>query len=185
MGGNTDNKLTIRPPGAMHHARWMAKAIYSLKMCLLQSEFSLTDQEKDGLLALSLFIVTTYVKPWITCPSALKAPYQDLCFLKTLKQYENIDKEISKSAFAKFCQHLWYLSPECAIFSLFDNDVELETKAKMVANFSKENVSNNIKRYILDEGSTDFLLSKHMLLFLIVCLLLTLFVLQKNKCATL
>jgi hypothetical protein len=33
LGGDHENKLKIRPPGAMHQARWMARAIYSLKMC--------------------------------------------------------------------------------------------------------------------------------------------------------
>ena len=39
LRGGKEKKLKIRPPGAMHHARRMAQAIYSLKICLLQSHF--------------------------------------------------------------------------------------------------------------------------------------------------
>ena len=37
LGGDKEKKLKIRPSGTMHQARWMARAIYSLKICLLQS----------------------------------------------------------------------------------------------------------------------------------------------------
>ena len=32
-----------------------------------------------------LIIATVYVKPWLGCSLAVKVPYQDLCFSKTLK----------------------------------------------------------------------------------------------------
>ena len=31
LGGDTEKKLKLRSPGAMHQARWMARAVYSLK----------------------------------------------------------------------------------------------------------------------------------------------------------
>ena len=67
----------------MHQARWMARAIYSLQICLLQSHFKISMKEKQALRDVSLFIATVYVKHWLGCSLAVKAPYQDLCFLKT------------------------------------------------------------------------------------------------------
>ena len=72
--------------------------------------------------------------PWLGCSLAVKAPYQDLCFLKILKGYDKVDKVISQAALSKFCQHLWYLSEEIAALSLFDNAVDEETKVRIVAN---------------------------------------------------
>ena len=66
----------------MHQARWMARAIYSLKICLLQSHFKISMKEKQALRDVCLFIATVYVKPLLGCSLAVKAPYQDLCFLK-------------------------------------------------------------------------------------------------------
>lgn len=85
LGGNADLKLKIRPPGAMHQARWMARKIYSLKILLLSSQFKMTNEDMVALQDVCLFIVTSYVKPWCQCSSAVKAPYQDLRFLKSLK----------------------------------------------------------------------------------------------------
>ena len=70
--------------------------------------------------------------------SAVKAPYQDLCFLKTLEGYEKVDKVISQAALSKFCQQLWYLSGEIAALSLFYDAVDEETKVRIVANLERE-----------------------------------------------
>lgn len=80
LGGDTEHKFKIRPPGAMHQARWMAKVIYSIKISLLSSQFTISNKDKTALLDVCLFIVTSYVKPWLQCNLAIKAPYQDLYF---------------------------------------------------------------------------------------------------------
>ena len=74
----------------------------SLKICLLQSHFKISMKEKQALREVYLFIATVYVKPWLGCSLAVRAPYQDLWFLKTLKDYEKVDKVISQSALSLF-----------------------------------------------------------------------------------
>lgn len=148
LGGDKDRKFKIRPPGAIHQARWMARAIYALKIALLGAQLKVTKKDKASLFDVCLFIVTSYVKQWLQCILAVKAPYQDLCFLKSMKAYEKIDSNVSKAALQKFSQHLWYLTDEVAALSLFDDDVSLEFKIKMVENLTKENPSTHGKRYI-------------------------------------
>jgi len=148
LNGDPDRKLNIRPPGAMHQARWMARAIYSLKICLLSSQSKLTSKDKASLLDVCIFIVTCYVKPWLQCTIPIKTPNQDLCFLKSLKKYENVEKNISKAALHKFSQHLWYLTDEAAILSLFDDEVDEATKINIVASLTNETISTTGKRYI-------------------------------------
>lgn len=70
----------------------------------------MSTMEKQPLRDVCLFIVTVYVKPWFECSSAIKAPLQDPCFLKTLKGYEKLDRVISEAVLMKFRQHVWYLS---------------------------------------------------------------------------
>lgn len=111
----------------------------------IQNEFS---RQTSILQDVCLFIVTVYVKPWLEWSLAVKAPYQDLCFLKTLKDYEKVDKIVSQAPLSKFCQHLWYLSEEIAILSLFDKLVDGKTKMKMVVHLERENVSNFGKKYV-------------------------------------
>ncbi|GBM38425.1 hypothetical protein AVEN_260808-1 [Araneus ventricosus] len=132
----------------MHQARWMARAIYSLKLSLFSSQLKLNTKGKEALLNVCLFIVTSYVKPWLQCILAVKAPYKDLCFLKSLKAYEKVNESISKAALQKFSQHLWYFTDEIAVLALFDDDVDEETKLKMVANLHRNIFSIHEKRYI-------------------------------------
>ncbi|KAG8233329.1 hypothetical protein J437_LFUL017307, partial [Ladona fulva] len=95
---------------------------------LLRDQFKITSKDKAALLDVCLFIVTSYVKPWLQCILALKAHYQDMCFLKLMKAYGKIDKSIAKAALQKISRHLWYLTDEASILSLFDDDVDQLTK---------------------------------------------------------
>ncbi|GBN09310.1 hypothetical protein AVEN_207059-1 [Araneus ventricosus] len=95
-----------------------------------------------------MFIVTIYVKPWRQCVLAVKTPYKHLCFLKSLKAYEKVNESISKAALQKFSQQLWYCTDEIAVLALFDDDVDEETKLKMVANLHREIFSTHEKRCI-------------------------------------
>jgi len=43
---------------------------------------------------------------------AASAPLNDIKFLKELKKYEEIDKNVSEVAISKFINHLYYLTEE-------------------------------------------------------------------------
>ncbi|GBP90157.1 hypothetical protein EVAR_65408_1 [Eumeta japonica] len=79
---------------------------------------------------------------------AVKAPNQDLCYLKKLKDYETVDKLISEAVLSKFSRHFWYLSEEITVLSLFDDVINKETKGKIVMNLQSESLDDTGKRYI-------------------------------------
>jgi len=60
LGGAPGSCVKFRDPVAMHRARWMAKAIYSLKMYMFQDQFVLTAAEKKGVTDISLFVDLIY-----------------------------------------------------------------------------------------------------------------------------
>ena len=55
---------------------------------------------------------------------------------------------ISNAALNKFSQHLWYLSEEIAILSIFDEEVDEKTKRNIVENLQKESFGDSGKRYV-------------------------------------
>ncbi|XP_074110989.1 uncharacterized protein LOC141535098 [Cotesia typhae] len=55
-------KFSFRKPGACHHARWMAKAIYILKMYMLREQLSLKKGEDNKLRQICVFVTMVYVK---------------------------------------------------------------------------------------------------------------------------
>jgi len=138
IGGNLENKIKMHPPGAMHQARWMARAIYCLKIFLFRSQYNISDLTKKAIGEICVFIIKFYVKAWFTCPLPNKSPNQDLQFIKDMKLYEVFDREISRVSIQKLCNHLWYLTEEAAALSFFDDSIPLEVKRQMVKALKKK-----------------------------------------------
>ena len=62
LGDSSANDLTFRAPGAVHNARWMAKAIYSLKLYIFREQFELNARELKGVTDVSLFVAIIYCR---------------------------------------------------------------------------------------------------------------------------
>ena len=68
---------------------------------------------------------------WLDTPKPALAPNQDLQLKKSLIKYKKINKHISDNSLSKIINHLWYLNPEQAAFSLFNNSLSNCIKRKM------------------------------------------------------
>lgn len=86
------------------------------------------------------FIVFVYIEAWYTSPLSAEAPYNYLKLVKKFEEYKVIDSELSSIAIKKIKNHRWYLVPECAALSFFDENIPTQTKKKMVEALSKENI---------------------------------------------
>jgi len=49
LGSAPARGVSFMSPGAMHHARWISKVIYSLKIWMFRAQFKLTPAEERGL----------------------------------------------------------------------------------------------------------------------------------------
>jgi len=149
LGGTTTRGISFQYPGAMHHTRWISKAIYSLKIFIFRKQFKLKKNEEDSIRSICIFLIRLYIKAWFCAPIASLAPFQDLQFLKSLVDYENIHKNISQSTLKKLCGHLWYLAPETAALAFFDTNLTIETKIKMVDFIKQNNLTSEINKRII------------------------------------
>ena len=141
-------------PGAMHQARWMSKIIYSFKIWMFRSQFTLTAREEKGLRELCIFFARVYVKAWYTAPLPTAAPNNDLQLLKSLSAYSTINAAISKAASRKMADHLWYLSETLVGLAFFDSSVSCEIKDKMVtAMFEVDGEDDSLKRVKINDIS--------------------------------
>lgn len=122
----------FRAPGATSNARWMSKAIYSLKMFIFRDQFKLTSRELKGLRDICLFLIRLYIKVWFGCTNAIAAPFQDLSYIKSSIEYAKSDSTVSKAILDKKSNHLWYLCEELVALAFFDSNVSFEVKRKMV-----------------------------------------------------
>ena len=120
-------------PGADHHARWMIKAIYVLKMVLLQHQLpDLHWQTKKKMEKMALFVVFVYLRPWFTA-SGLSAAQNVLIFCKSLVKYKKINNGVSSKTLAVLNRHTWYFTEDLISLSLFNENLSLETRTLLAA----------------------------------------------------
>jgi hypothetical protein len=144
LGGVDRDKASFKSPGAFHHARWMAKAIYCIKICLFRQQFSLTPMEKRNITELALFASLVYARFWHEAPLPIKAPLNDLLLIEELGHYPNAT--VANAALTAFSRHLWYFSEILVGLSLFDDRIEVDVKTKMVENLQVAKASKSVKR---------------------------------------
>lgn len=144
----------FRRPGALHHARWMANAIYGLKMYLFRKQFMTDCNQIERFV---LFVIQVYIKGWYEAPIATNAPLNDLKFIRCLKNYP--DEELSQSTSQKFEKHLWYISELNISLAFFDENVDEEVKRKMVLNLKKKSSGKNmtrVKKFSAGKGLEEY-----------------------------
>ena len=74
-------------PGPDHHARWMSKKIYTLKINLLLRIFMMTEQEQAQVQEISKYILIFCVKPWFESPLPTSAARNDLTYMTKVMRY--------------------------------------------------------------------------------------------------
>jgi len=147
VGLETSNNSAIRKPGALHRARWMAKAIYSMKIELLydgnETAFSLTAHELQGLQRFNRFVVSVYIQSWFTARSTADAPVNDILLIQRLEAFDDI--ALSRAGLKMMHRHSWYLSPELATLAIFSDLLSTDEKAHIVLTLTNERGSHLLK----------------------------------------
>lgn len=133
LGGIPPLGVRFRVPGAYHHARWMSKIIYIMKIYLFRHQFKLTKHEDRSIAEFAIFASLVYIKAWIQCPIPADAPLNDLDFIKLLIDYKDVSPSISQTALKTIGRHLWYLSAELIPLVLFSQRVSVDEKNSLAA----------------------------------------------------
>lgn len=131
LGGTPPGKFSFKKPGAIHHARWLAKALYTLKMYLFRDQIELPKLDLEGLKEICLFIISAYQFYWFTANKPHLAASNDLKFIQTLSSSKVICSKICEAALDKISSHFTYLSEGLIAMALFDDDLPVETKNKI------------------------------------------------------
>ena len=136
LGGKLpdDKQFRMKAPGARHHARWMSKVIYTIKIAMLKHQ--LGKEISGGLLKkiveLAQFLCLYYVKPWMRATLPVQAPIEDLNLYKMMlsnaigHKSEEI-QQLSQAVASKFENHFWYLTEHLVVLSLF-SDASVQQK---------------------------------------------------------
>lgn len=162
-GKAAPSQIKFYKPGAQSRARWMAKAIYGLKIFMFREQFQLNTTETKALREFCIFVVFLYVEPWFTATRGYAAANLDLNFIKRLHCFKEVNKPVSEIGLKKFCNHLWYLSPEAAAMAFFDESIPDVIKLRMVQNIKQapeDEEESSVKRIRVIKQNYHFLLDK-------------------------
>ena len=105
LGGEIEGQLSIRAPGAILNPRWMAKTIYSIKICLFKNQMQLTAHETLGLMTVSVFVSMVYARFWHEAALPQRAPLNDIKLLHLLHEYPECC--VSAKVSTALRRHLW------------------------------------------------------------------------------
>jgi hypothetical protein len=119
-------------PGAYHHARFMGKCIYLLKMFILSPIFPvITAAQLRSLMRLVKFVLAIYGRNFLSTGVPSHTPLNVYNLYYELHSYRSIDNQISRKAVTVFSRHEWYLTEEMVMMALFDSRVSHDLKQMM------------------------------------------------------
>lgn len=165
---------TFMVPSSISKARWMAKAIYGLKMYLFRDELDLEEDFEEDLLQFVLFVSIIHCKHWNRCTNAFDAPANDLSLIAELEKYSRYNELIALPVLNSFLNHLWYLGEELVVLSLFSDKVTVEDKNRMRIKLisktypTRGDNSLRLKNYIDGMQLPDFVSERSRFLFSIL-----------------
>lgn len=154
-------------PGTVHKARWMTKILYVVEMVLLEQQIHslpkntiATRSQQQKLRIFVNFVYLIYGRWWMTCISAVDAPWHDICLYQDLLKYAYVNCDVFASAQQALKRHLWYLCPEMIPLALFSDVVpmsELQHLAEqLLAVRPADNVALPADRYGTGFGKPKF-----------------------------
>ena len=161
------DNFSFKYPGADHHARWMSKAIYFLKLALLSGQISdceehevavdddeetkkrkrkkvkksdgmiMTETEKKNVDEVAEFIGLFYAQAFFESPLSSSAPYNDLVFMSNMRRYRQYRPVIADACLASCLRHLWYVTPQLIVFSFVDPQIPSTERESMAKELFK------------------------------------------------
>ncbi|XP_077155302.1 uncharacterized protein LOC143817697 [Ranitomeya variabilis] len=165
LGGWDKNDFEFRVPGALTEARWMAKAIYVLKIVLFAKQLHISNTKFKGIRKVARLVCLIYVRFWHEAVVSRWAPKNDLEMLQLLQYYP--DKDVRESALTVAKRHIWYLSETNIGLAFLDERIGQAEKDKMFENLRmKPAKKKELKRLegknLVFEGKdlSDFVTSK-------------------------
>ena len=145
----------------------MAKILYAVKMVLLEQQIQslpkgtiATADQQQKLRIFVNFLCLIYSRWWITCTSAVDAPWHDICLYQEIQKYTPVNPDVAASALKAFKRHLWYLCPEMVPLALFSDIIpklELQYLAERLLEVQPgNNVTLSTDRYGTGFGKPKF-----------------------------
>jgi hypothetical protein len=110
----------------------MAYSIYFLKMQLLSEQFEMSDLEAAKVKSMATFVALFHSKAFLQSRLSSIAPSVDLKYLQHMELYKKENAKAAQVAINSIQNHLWYLTEEIVVLSIFDEDLPPTLRKSLV-----------------------------------------------------
>lgn len=164
------NEVKFRALINPSNARFMSVLIQGIECYLFRNELNFESPEREkvkkNLERFGAFVGLLYIRFWNKCTSLFDSTFNDLQFLQELQKFGQFDYGISQIAISALNRHLYYMSEELSVLSIFSDKITLTEKVH-ISNILKEmknkqmparrNTSSNHIKFSDGNESTDWL----------------------------
>ncbi|XP_065680271.1 uncharacterized protein LOC124806608 isoform X1 [Hydra vulgaris] len=123
----------LQKTGAVHHARFLGKSLYYLKLQLLCKQLTFVqenDNLREDLKLICEFIVCFYTRWYLQAHKAIQSPASDLDAIFQMKEYKKVcsNAEAVDAVLASLYKHTWYLDSTIIPLALLDKNISMDKK---------------------------------------------------------
>ena len=138
LSGHLPEKYQMRRPGAASEARFMADALYILKIALLKSQLQLSGKEEENVKKLAVFIALFHAPYFLRAGLAAAAAADDLTYFREMLELSNLPefRDTADAVVKSLARHTAYLESAAVVFSLFNEDLTKEQRQAMADKLS-------------------------------------------------
>ena len=133
------HRVRMGPPGALHHARFMSKNRYYLRLMLLIKKatdiMDLSQSRIDEIKAMALYISIFHVPKFLSAEKSDIAAAQDVHAIWQMHQMMRVSDKLAEpisSVLKSLERHMWYLDPTTVVFALANTDMTVSDAEKTV-----------------------------------------------------
>lgn len=135
-GQLTYPRFTMRKPGAFNHARFLAKALYLIKISMMMDVIPdnvVPADKREAVDRMARFIVVFHSKYFLQAFLSTAGPRIDLQYWVDMSDYSRYDIEVSQEVQASILRQLWYLTEELVILTLFDQELSFQERTDIAS----------------------------------------------------
>ena len=101
-------------------------------MQLLSEQFEMTDLEAANVKSMATFVALFNIKAFLQSRLSSIAPLVDLKYLQHMELYKKENAKAAQVAINSIQNHLWYLTEEIVVLSIFDEDLPKTLRKSLV-----------------------------------------------------
>ena len=133
VSGVVQIAFTMRHPGAFHHARFLHKALYIIKMSMMDilPEEVVPADKRESVDRMARFIVLFHAKYFLQAFLPAAGTRLDLQYWKDMSDFSRFDAEVSFEVQQSILRQMWYLTEELSVLSLFDCGLSYDDRGQI------------------------------------------------------